>query len=192
MFQINDFYHYFLVNIDAFGGAFIKDGKIDKSSSEFQTVFEPMARAAIYGGLCVGDGYASDRWKTGEIICNIGSTAGILYLRDYVTYTDNTTEDIQLSTFPYPVFQGASATAIHRGGGLFAVKNEDERKNEAAAMFAKWITQSESNLKFVTESGYLPATDEAYQTLFSDMSIVENEKYRMLYETCLLYTSRCV
>lgn len=183
MFQINDFYHYFLVNIDAIGGEFIKDGKIDKLSSEFQTVYKPMARAAIYGGLCVGDGYASDRWKTGEIICNIGSTAGILYLRDYVTYTDNTTEDIQLSTFPYPVFQSASPTVIHRGGGLFAVKSEDERKNEAAAVFAKWITQSESNLEFVTQSGYLPVTDEVYQTLFSDMSIVENEKYRMLYET---------
>ena len=43
-----------------------------------------MARAAIHGGLCTGDGYASDRWKTAEVISNIGSTAGMLYLRDYV------------------------------------------------------------------------------------------------------------
>lgn len=43
-----------------------------------------MARAGIYGGLCVQDGYASDRWKTAEVLSNIGSSAGILYLRDYV------------------------------------------------------------------------------------------------------------
>lgn len=66
-----------------------------------------MARAAIYGGLCTGDGYASDRWKTAEVISNIGSTAGMLYLRDYVTYQDNTTEEIETAvyltrSFPMP------------------------------------------------------------------------------------------
>lgn len=63
-----------------------------------------MARAAIHGGLCTGDGYASDRWKTAEVISNIGSTAGMLYLRDYVTYQDNTTEEIETAVYPYPSF----------------------------------------------------------------------------------------
>lgn len=128
MFQINDFYHYFLVNIAGRGGQFIRDGKPDCSSEEFAQTYLPMARAAIYGGLCTGDGYASDRWKTAEVISNIGSTAGMLYLRDYVTYQDNTTEEIETAVYPYPVFSDASPVAIQRGAGLFAMKSEDEKK----------------------------------------------------------------
>ncbi len=181
MFQINDFYHYFLVNIAGRGGEFVQDGTLDCSSKEFEQVYFPMARAAIHGGLCTGDGYASDRWKTAEVISNIGSTAGMLYLRDYVTYQDNTTEEIETAVYPYPSFSDASPTVIQRGAGLFAMKSTDERKNEAAAVFGKWITEQKHNLDFVTVSGYLPVTQNAFSTLFSDMEIVKEEKFRMLY-----------
>lgn len=182
MFQINDFYHYFLVGTAAFGEDFIVEGKPDTESDAFKKVWEPMAHAAIHGGLCLGSGYASDRWKTGEVICNIGSTAGILYLRDYVTYADNTTEDIETSVLSYPTFEDGNPFAVHRGGGLFALKHEDERKNEAASLFAKWITDKENNLDFVTKAGYLPVTDDAFEALSEDTSSVENEKYRKLYD----------
>lgn len=181
MFQINDFYHYFLTNIAGLGDEFVTDGRINAESESFQKVFTPIAEAAIYGGLCVGDGYASDRWKTGEIISSSGSTAGILYMRDYVTYEDNTTEDIETLVLPYPYLEGSKPTVIQRGGGLFAVKNEDERKNQAAAVFAKWLTEPDHNLAFVTKAGYLPVTNQAFQELFSDISSVKNKKYRMLY-----------
>lgn len=181
MFQINDFYHYFLTNMKGLDSEFIKGGKINSDSDAFEKVFTPIAEAAIYGGLCVGDGYASDRWKTGEIIGSVGSTAGILYMRDYVTYEDNTTEDIETLVLPYPCLKESNPTAIQRGGGLFAVKNEDERKNQAAAIFAKWLTEQKHNLDFVTKAGYLPVTDKAFQELFANISSVENEKYRMLY-----------
>lgn len=181
MFQINDFYHYFLVNIAGMGGQFIQDGEPDLCSEEFEQAWLPMARAAIHGGLCTGDGYASDRWKTAEVISNIGSTAGMLYLRDYVTYRDNTTEEIETAVYPYPAFTDASPAVIQRGTGLFAIKSEDERKNEAAAVFGKWITEKDHNLDFAIRSGYLPVTENAFSTLFSDMGIVENEKFQMLY-----------
>ncbi len=181
MFQINDFYHYFLANMTAQGDAFIVNGKINADSEAFKAALAPVAKAGIYGGLCVGDGYASDRWKTGEVICNIGSTAGILYLRDYVTYADNSTEDIETLVLPYPCLSGSDPTVVQRGGGLFAVRSEDEAKNKAIAVFAKWISEEEHNLDFVTEAGYLPVTDLAFEELFSDLGSVENEKYRMLY-----------
>lgn len=182
LFQINDFYHYFLSGIASVGGEFIKDGKINGDSAEFERVFLPMAEAAIYGGLCTEDGYASDRWKTAEVLGNTGSTAGVLYLRDYVTYSNNTTEDIETLMLPYPTLLGGEPSVVHRGGGLFAVKSDDERKNEAAAIFAKWIVQKDPSLEFVTNTGYLPVTDEAFQALFDDLGMVENEKYRMLYD----------
>lgn len=181
MFQINDFYHYFLANIAGLDGQFIRNGKLDCNSEEFERVYLPMARAAIHGGLCTGDGYASDRWKTAEVISNIGSTAGMLYLRDYVTYQDNTTEDIETAVYPYPTFSGASPVAVQRGTGLFAMKNEDERKNEAAAIFGKWITEENHNMDFVIDSGYLPVTENALSDLFSNMNIVDDEKFHLLY-----------
>lgn len=61
------------------------------------------------------------------------------------------------------------------------MKSTDERKNEAAAVFGKWITEQKHNLDFVTVSGYLPVTQNAFSTLFSDMGIVKEEKFRMLY-----------
>lgn len=181
MFQINDFYHYSLTGMAAFGEDFVVDGKLNLESEAFGKVWEPMAHAGIHGGLCLGDGYASDRWKTGEIISNIGSTAGILYLRDYVTYADNTTEDIETSILAYPHFANGEATVVHRGGGLFALKNEDDRKNEAAAIFAKWLTEKENSLGFVTKAGYLPVTNDAFDSLFANTDTFENEKNRLLY-----------
>ena len=44
--------------------------------------------------------------------------------------------------------------AIYRGGGLFALKNEDERKNQAAVIFAKWLTEKEHNLEFYKKCGF--------------------------------------
>lgn len=180
MFQINDFYHYFLANMTGLGERFVVNGKMNVDSDAFAAAFAPVAQAAIYGGLCVGDGYASDRWKTGEVICNIGSTAGILYLRDYVTYEDNTTRDVETNVLPYPCLTGADPTVVQRGGGLFAVKSDDERKNKAA-VFAQWIAEQQHNLDFVTPSGYLPVTNDGFTALFGDLTSVENEKYRMLY-----------
>ena len=141
-----------------------------------------MAHAGIYGGLCLRDGYASDRWKTGEVIINIGSTAGILYLRDYVTYSDNTTEDIETSILAYPHFANGNATVVHRGGGLFALKNEDERKNEAAAVFAKWLTEKEKQPRFCYKCRLSACYKRRFRLPFFDnIETVENEKYRLLY-----------
>lgn len=181
--QLNDYYHYAFIGMKTYGSELIKDGKLQLNDPVFERIWMPLAQSAIYGGICLDDGYAASRWKTVEIISNIGSTADVLYQPDMVIYPDNTTENISALTLPYPVFTENSANAIYRGGGLFAVKNSDERKNCAAAIFAKWLIQEENNLAFVTQAGYLPVTDDAFNLLFDDISIVENENYRNLYET---------
>ncbi len=63
------------------------------------------------------------------------------------------------------------------------MRSEDERRNQAAAIFAKWLTDGEHNLEFVTNAGYLPVTDEAIDTLFADLGKLERESYRSIYET---------
>ena len=119
------------------------------------------------------DGYAATRWKTVEIISNIGSTADILYQPDQVIYPDNTTQAVEIISMPYPLFSEDAASAVHRGGGLFAIRSSNERKNYAAAVFAKWLTEQNNNLRFVTEAGYLPVTDAAFDRLLTDPELVQ-------------------
>ena len=184
MFQINDFYHYFLTNMAALGEDFVQKGKPNFTSEKFKRIYRPMAEAAIAGGLCTEKGYASDRWKTGEVISNVGSTAGILYLRNYVTHADNSREAITTSFLPSPSFKEAADKKIllQRGTGLFALQNKDERKNQAAAVFAKWIGRKDNNLSFVTKAGYLPVNKESMEALMAKPEQVEHKKYRQLYK----------
>lgn len=183
MFQINDFYHYFLTNMASLGEDFFLNGKPNFASEKFWRIYQPMAKAAIIGGLCTEKGYASDRWKTGEVISNVGSTAGILYLRDYVTHADNSREAIVTTFLPSPRFKEApdKHTLIQRGTGLFALKSKEENKNKAAAIFAKWIAQRDNNLGFVTSAGYLPVNKEGMSQLMAHPETVKNKKYQQLY-----------
>ena len=180
--QINDYYNYAYIGMKAFNSEFIIDGQLQLESPEFEKVWTPLAKAAIYGGICLEEGYAAARWKTIEIISNTGSTADVLYQPDHVIYPDNSTEEITTLALPYPVFTKENPCAVYRGGGMFAVKSDDERKNYAAYIFAKWLTEKEQNLEFVTSSGYLPVTDDSLDTLFSDITIIENESYQSLYQ----------
>lgn len=181
--QINDFYHYSYIGMQTQGENFVKDGKLNLENKAFENIWNPLAKCAIYGGICLHDGYAAARWKTVEIISNIGSTADVLYQPDSVIYPDNTTVNIKSISMPYPLFDKDTPASVHRGTGLFAVKSNDERKNYAAYIFAKWITEEENNIDFVTEAGYLPVKDDAFNLLFETKDSIENENYRNLYDT---------
>ena len=180
--QLNDYYNYAYVGMKAYGAEFIRNGRLRLDDDAFRKIWIPLAETAIYGGICLEDGYAAARWKTVEIIANTGSTADVLYQPTEVVYPDNTTEAIEAIALPYPTFTDDTAGVIYRGGGLFAVKNEDERKNQAAYIFAKWLTEKEHNLDFVTNAGYLPVTTGAFDALFSDFSLIEKESYRSVYQ----------
>ena len=180
--QINDYYHYAYIGMKSLGSEFVLNEKLQLEHENFEKIWTPLAKTAIYGGICLEDGYAASRWKTVEIISNIGSTADVLYQPDEVIYSNNTTEPITALALPYPVFTEEEAHTIYRGGGLFALKNEEERKNQAACIFAAWLTEKEHNLAFVTESGYMPVIDEAFDALFADIHMVKNEKYHSVYE----------
>lgn len=181
--QINDYYNYAYIGMKAHGSELVRNGRLRLEDEAFEKIWEPLAKAAIYGGICLEDGYAASRWKTAEVIANTGSTADVLYQPTEVIYPDNSSEPITAVALPYPTFTETFSGVIYRGGGLFAVKSEDECKNRAAYVFAKWLTQDEINLSFVTRAGYLPVTTEGFDTLLSDISAVENENYHSVYRT---------
>ena len=106
-----------------------------------------------------------------------------MYQPTEIVHPDNTTEPLESVSLPYPTFNDRFCGAIYRGGGLIALKSKNERKNQAAYIFAKWLTDTEHNLDFVTHAGYLPVTDDAFETLFADFGIVETESYRGIYQT---------
>jgi len=179
--QINDYYHYAYVGMKAHGTEFIRNGRLRLDDEAFRTIWLPLAKTAIYGGICLEVGYAAARWKTAEIIANTGSTADVLYQPSEVIYPDNTTEPIEAAALPYPTFTETTSGVIYRGGGLFAMQSEEESRNQAAVIFAKWLTEKEHNLEFVTNAGYLPVQDDAMDALFADFSLIEKENYRSVY-----------
>jgi len=71
-------------------------------------------------------------------------------------------ENVEYSILPYPVFEGGNKVALQRGGGLMVAKT-DEKKEYAAALFIKWLTDSEQNMKFIEKTGYLPVTRKAFE-----------------------------
>ena len=144
-------------------GSSIFDGEaLSLDSEKFDYIFNTVYSPAVEGGISIYDGYSSDLSKTGDLICSTGSSAGILFYGDTITYADGTTEAVEYSILPYPTFEEGSKTAIQRGGGLM-VGTSTEEKEYAACVFIKWLTAAEQNMKFVDETGYLPVTKQAFE-----------------------------
>ncbi len=180
--QLNDYYNYAYIGMKSYGSEFVRNNQLNLHDEAFERIWMPLAKTAIHGGICLDDGYAAAKWKTIDILANTGSTADVLYQPEEVFYPDNTTEPITTLALPYPLFTDDFAAVVHRGGGLFAIKSDNELKNQAACIFAKWLTEQDNNLNFVTQAGYLPVTDAAINSLFSDITMVENENYHSVYK----------
>lgn len=139
----------------------IKDNKIDFGNTTTEKIWNYYYSSAVKGYTAIFDGYASDLAKTGDIVCSTGSSAGVLFFPSTVTYPDNTTEPAELAILPYPVFENGEKVALQRGAGMCVIKSTT-RKEEASGIFLKWFTKPENNLRFVSSTGYLPVTEEAF------------------------------
>lgn len=143
------------------GEGFIKEGQLNLSSPIFSRIWDCFYPPAVRGQVAIFDGYGSDLAKTGDVVCSTGSTAGVLFFSPIITYGDNTTEPVEYEILPYPVLKGGKKIAMQRGSGLCVMASTPE-KEYAAAIFLKWFTAAEQNLHFVSSTGYLPVTQEAF------------------------------
>lgn len=170
------------------GGSIFEGEALTLESDKFEHIFDTVYKPAVEGGIAVYDGYSSDLSKTGDLVCSTGSSAGILFYGDTITYADGTVENVEYSILPYPVFEGGTKTALQRGGGLMVAKS-DEKKEYAAAEFIKWLTASEQNMKFVGETGYLPVTKKAFEKdMDSHLETLEDERIiKMLTSVLSMY-----
>ena len=182
-FKYDDWLHYSMMNTAALGGTFFKNNAINFQDAAFRNVWSKLAISAISGEVCLLSGYSTTAMMTGEALCGVESTASVLYFKDTVTFPDNTTIPLQLKILPVPCFEGSKPLAIQRGGGLGLVKSTKE-KEQAAAVFAAWLTAEENNVPFVIETGYFPVKDAAYRGfLEKNDSRFQSQKYRELYST---------
>jgi len=161
-FYVSDsLFNYTLIGCQQLGVDFIKTNVINFKDPSVAKVWESYFNPAVQGHYAIFDGYASDLAKTGDIVCSTGSTAGVLFFAPTVTYADNTTEPAELTILPYPVFEGGEKVAVQRGAGMCITKS-DKKKEKLAGIFLKWFTSPEVNLRFVSSTGYLPVTEEAF------------------------------
>ncbi|RHR11052.1 carbohydrate ABC transporter substrate-binding protein [Pseudoflavonifractor sp. AF19-9AC] len=184
MFVHDYYFNYFQVGAESLGEAFFQGDKLTFGPA-FQTAWEPLARAAIQGGVWLQGGYATASLRTGDSIVSVASSASILYYSDIVTYPDNTSEDITIISRPCPVFEDGEKLVMQRGAGFCTVRSTPERER-AAVTFLKWLTEPEHNVEFVTRTGYMPVTQTAFENeLPNAIEGLESPKYASLYQAYL-------
>ncbi len=180
----DDWWHYTMLGAAAHGATLFRDGKLNFDEPHVQKIWKQLARSAVLGHVCLMEGYSTTAMMTGDTVCGVESTASILYYKDRMTLPDNTTMPLRLRIFPVPRYSGGGTPALQRGSGL-AVRKGDPRKEEAAAVFAAWLTEAEVNIPFVVSTGYLPVKESAYKQFLerNDIPVPEgNARAEELYK----------
>ena len=156
--------------------------------SVFRDSFMQFADAFTKGHIAISDLYSNTQVMTGEVPAGLGSSAAILYYNDTVTYADGTSEPMNLKILPMPQQSSGKKYITQAGVGLCAYKTTSQ-KAEAAAVFAKWLTESERNLEFAAETGYMPVTNEAFDKI-KDYDF-KNDNYKALYSAFRSSVKNC-
>lgn len=184
MFVHDYYFNYFQIGAESLGEDFFRGNKLAFGPA-FQVAWEPLAQAALQGGVWLQGGYATASLRTGDSIVSVASSASILYYSDVVTYPDNTSEDITIISRPCPVFENGEKLVMQRGAGFCTVRSTPERE-QAAVTFLKWLTEPEHNVEFVTRTGYMPVTRSAFEDeLPKAIAGLESAKYASLYQAYL-------
>ena len=123
--------------------------------------------------------FRSDDVKTGDIIAYTGSTSSTFYFPESVE-TDDDSYPIDYVVLDAPIMKGGENYKVQQGAGM-AVTKTDEQHEFASCEFLKWFTQKENNLRFVSDSGYLPVLKEAnsideFNKIVEENNIEVNEK----------------
>ena len=184
MFVHEYYFNYFQVGARSLHEHFFEDDKIIFDTA-FKQAWDPLAQAALKGGVWLKGGYATESIRTAGSIVSVASSASILYYSDFVTYTDNTSEEITIISRPCPIFENGEKMVMQRGAGICMVKSTPERE-EAASIFLKWLTEPQQNVEFVTQGGYMPVTRTAFEDeLPKAIEALDSEKYASLYQAYL-------
>lgn len=141
-------------------------------------------------GLFMKSGrFSSDDAKIGEIVAYTGSTAGARYFPTQVTLSQNEVISIDCITLPYPKFEMGDAYAIQQGAGM-CISSSDKAHEYASALFLKWFTEPEQNLKFAASTAYFPAKVEALnlEAILSETVLTDETKVNAIIDSSIRTT----
>ena len=153
------------------GSNIVKDKKLNLSDPVFKRVWDCYYAPAVKGGVAIYNGYGNYLASIGDIVCTTSSSAGSTFYPSRITYSDNTREDVVFDVLPFPVFEGGEKVTYQQGGGLCVTKSE-QAKERAAALFLKWFTSPERNLRFCAGIGYMPVCQSAFDNILAGKSPV--------------------
>ncbi len=159
------------------GTSLFENEALNLGSDAYTRIWNTLCPPMLTGAFANYDGYSSDLSKTGDIVCSTGSSAGILFYGDTITYKDGRVEQVEYSILPFPVFEGGEKLAIQRGNGMMVAKG-DEAHEYASAVFLRWFTAPEQNMRFIASTGYLPVTQDAFENRMGP-EIEQVEDYRI-------------
>lgn len=152
----------------------VKDGKVtvnadkDKIRRLWDNYYVPYV-SGYYDSM---GKFRSDDVKTGDVIAYTGSSSSATYFPDQVVTNDGA-KNIDYEVLPAPLMEGGDNISVQQGAGM-AVTKSDEQHEYAACVFMEWFTQKENNLRFVSESGYLPVRKDANTVEALDKVIADN------------------
>ena len=146
------------------GESFIENEQMNISSATFERFWNSYYPTMVRGGFAIFTKYGNYLAMTGDAICISSTSAGAIYYPDSVTYADNTKEEVEFEVLPYPVAPGGENVVMQRGGGICVLKSEPKREY-AAAVFLKWLTESDVNYRFGTSTGYMPVNTDSFEQI---------------------------
>jgi len=175
-------YNFAEIGFAQMGEDFFADDALDLSSESFKRIWDSYYPLAVRGSIAIFNNYGNYIAMTGGVVCVTSTSAGTMFYPDTVTYADNTKQSVVFDILQYPIFDGGENVAMQRGGGFCVLKSE-EKKEYAATVFLKWLTDAEQNLRFTTEAGYLPVKESAFATILDNPNIAENPQIRKMLKT---------
>lgn len=171
--------NYLVVGAKQLGHAFAvegEDGSVQVSSDKetVKRLWENFYVPYVKGYYFSESRFRSDDAKIGSIIALVCSTTGATYYPTEVTINDEYTYPIENVVLPVPNFEGCDPYVVQQGAGMSVLKS-DERTEYACAVFLKWFTDKQQNIRFAVNSGYLPVKKEANdsEVIFADSSAQE-------------------
>lgn len=162
--------------------SYTDDGWYDFDNPSLHTSWNKFATSLVQGHIAVADKYSSTQVMIGEALAGIGSTAGVSYYNDIVTYPDNTSEQMNLTVLPLPRTGVGQEYMPQTGVGMCSYKTTDE-KAKAASVFVHWLTEGQRNLDFVAETGYMPVNSAAFEAIETYNFV--DDSHRSLYSAIL-------
>lgn len=85
---------------------------------------------------------------------------------------------MNLEVLPIPYDDKRNALTLQSGAGLCAYRTTEE-KAKACALFAKWLTDTDRNIEFVTDTGYMPVRKDSF-TKLSEVKF-KSKSYKKMY-----------